>query len=143
MIEPVMVNWSAITGRRFSGTSNPVVPPTVTSVPPRASDDRLCLQESEPTLSMTAPTFLRTTRYPNLETRSPTELNQSGRHAPGGPLNQHRLAPLQSRFGEQGTVGGQPGRSQHGGVQQRKIMGKRDRIAFRHDGVSGEGAVDE
>src|SRR5262249_2468903 len=65
-----------------------------------------------------APTFFRTTRYPDLETRSPTELNQSGRHAPGCPLNQHRLAPLKSRFGEQGTVGGQPSRAEYRGVRQ-------------------------
>src|SRR5260370_317051 len=57
MMEPVMVSWLLIIGRRFSGTSNPVVPPVVTSVPPRASDDRLCAQVAEPMLSMTADTF--------------------------------------------------------------------------------------
>jgi len=41
MIEPVIVSWSARTGRRFSVTLNPVVPPSVTNVPPRASDEML------------------------------------------------------------------------------------------------------
>ena len=57
MMEPVMVSWPAIIGRRFSGTSNPVVAPVITSVPPRASDDMLCAQESGPMFSTTAGTL--------------------------------------------------------------------------------------
>ena len=166
MIEPVMVSWSAMTGRRFSGTSNPVVPPSVTSVPPRASDDRLCAQESDPDViddgrhlpgqrliggkalvgaERPGPrsTFFRAARCPDLEAGGPTELDQRGRHAAGRALDQHRLAGPESRLGEQRTVGGQPGRAEDRGVQGRKILGQRDRVSPRHDGVVGEGAVDE
>ena len=57
MMEPVMVSWLLIIGRRFSDTSMPVVPPVATSVPPRASDDILCAQVAEPMLSTIADTL--------------------------------------------------------------------------------------